>query len=991
MNIKINTICFILLIFFLIGAVCAADDENETQTIISQPNPTDEIDNEELKTLEEDDDNEILLSQSTEYERENTEIIESEIKVENTKPVLGKSATETVLTKSKQKVSLKAPNVKMYYKDGSKFKVILKNNKNKAMKNTKVKISINGATYNRETNSNGIASLSLNLKSGTYNAVSSYAGSGTYEKQSVKSTVTIKSTIKSNDFSKYYTNTEAYSSTFYNAKGQLLKSTAVKFKLNGKTYSVKTNSKGVGKLNINLKPGKYTISIINSKTSETVTKTITIKNILETHDLTMKESDGSKFKVKILDSKGKVAANKKVTLKVNSKTYTSKSDSNGIAALTIDLEPGKYSIITEYEGLKNTNQIIVNKIVKDTSFSHITLIPNYVNVTTSYVFHNSAYVLKTGFNGIIKMPKNEIFTVQISETKGYVFSQSAISGIDSIVIGYKSHLIPFDGSPIQSDYNKANLKGNGIIISKSTHYTEIEYRSNTEDNTDLFGVYMDKGSGYSETVTYLQNNKIKAKINFFTQGYDELGLKYNLAKFYGKNLYDFNYKSYDEMTNNNADLIKFANTNTSVTFNYFGRAIVGYPIKEEIITKFIVNGKEENEKIETISYGLSDKYRTTLGFEVLQSYAIINEKTTPKILENWLSKSSAYLDKFGIMNVYGMFLASLETSWLADEMASKYSSEFDVTWKRSNTLTILGGINLEDTYLHILNADMGMEVTGNKENVQLFRMINSIGLPNIEDYVLTPVADRFMDSTSNSLDSILSSLANNTFSITQIGELMYVFSSDNTAIILNTTSGVCDVILSHENSVYKGSKIHTSEDCCGVGIMPKDIIKDIRSKIPLIAPGLYYLSDKFNKIHPLSTLAYKGISFILGKTLSGASQAAFGLFTTMVFLQDGGVKYRDTMMSEKDWHSAMDSVTFTRPGYLQGKKVYNIPNKNGGTDYVEVKINDDLTLDRDSVKYISYGKTKQLTKQETYQYFSEDYWTPFSMPTKYWDKSWKGD
>ena len=99
--------------------------------------------------------------------------------------------------------------------------------------------------------------------------------------------------------------------------------------------------------------------------------------------------------------------------------------------------------------------------------------------------------------------------------------------------------------------------------------------------------------------------------------------------------------------------------------------------------------------------------------------------------------------------------------------------------------------------------------------------------------------------------------------------------------------------------------------------------------------------------------------------------------------------YRNNMVNEKEWHRTMDTITFTRPGYLQGKKVYNIPNKKMGYDYIEVKINNDLTLDRNSAIYISNGKTKLLSKKETYQYFSEDYWTPFSMPTKYWDKSWK--
>lgn len=86
----------------------------------------------------------------------------------------------------------------------------------------------------------------------------------------------------------------------------------------------------------------------------------------------------------------------------------------------------------------------------------------------------------------------------------------------------------------------------------------------------------------------------------------------------------------------------------------------------------------------------------------------------------------------------------------------------------------------------------------------------------------------------------------------------------------------------------------------------------------------------------------------------------------------------------------MDTITFTRPGYLQNKKIYNIPNQNGGYDYIEVKINSDLTLNRSNAIHISNGKTKQLTKEETYNYFTDEYWSPISMPTQYWDESWKG-
>ena len=975
MNIKINTIGFIFLLFLLIGVASAADMDNETlQKTIEQPN------------------NEICQASL-----EGQDCLEASIASEET---LGTSNTDEskITTPLKQvpkvnkiKVSIKSSDVKMHYKDGSKFSITLKNQKKQVMKNAKVKITINGKTYTKTTNSKGKASLNLNLKSGKYTVVTTFEGTKTYAKKSVTNTVTIKSTIKCSDFSKYYTNNAAYYSTFYDKTGKSLKKASMKFKINGQSHCVKTDEKGVGKLAINLKPGKYSISSINSKTSETITKTITIKSILETKDLTMNETDGSKFNIKILNGYGKASSNKKVTLKVNGKTYTPISNSNGIASQAINLPAGKYTVTTEYKGLKNTNQITVKKVtvenpVKKSEFVHTTIIPNYVNVTIPYAFHNSAYTLKVGANGTVKMPKIEVFTIEIGSNIIHL-ATGKTSVEDVMTMEEKSYFLPFKGYGIIACANKDNLKGKGLVITRTPTYTQIDYRDTTDDNIELFGFYADKGAGNSETFTYLKNDKVMAKVNVQTHYYDETGVRYSIGKLYQRENADFNYC---EITNHVTDPIIFTNTGNPVTYSYYTNFISGYPTREDIITKFTIDGHEELEKLEEISYGRADKYRMALGFEVLQSYSIIHQKITKNIMENWTNKNSAYLSRFGVMNVYGMHIASLETAWLADEIADIYAKEFNVKWNRENSATILGGINLEDTYLHILNADMGMKITGKSQNTELFRFINSLNLPNVEDYVLEPVADRFWNSTSNSLDNILTSISKNNYSIVQMGEMLYLFGENDSAIVLNTTSGLSSVILENSNSVYKGSKIHTSEDCCSVGIMPKDIIRGIRDILKIASPGAYLISNHFKEIHPLSILAYKGLSFILGKTLTEASASLFGLATGIVLLQDGAVKYRDAMISEKDWHDVMDTFTITRPGYLQSKKVYNIPNENGGTDYLEVKINGDLTLDRDNAVYISNGQTRKLTKEETYQYFCEDYWTPFSMPAKYWDNSWRG-
>lgn len=934
MNKKINTLCFIFIFLFLIGTVCAADSENETK--LTQTNQ-----NQELSTTT----NTLAVSQV------------------------------------KQKVTLDAPDLKMYYKDGSKFKVTVKDKNKKPIKKSKVEFSINNQKYTKTTNDKGVAYLDINLKSGTYSILTKFVGTSKYQEQSKKSTITIKSTIKSSNFEKYYTNTEQYKATFYTKSGAIMKNTAVKFKLNNKLYTPKTNSYGIAKLSVSLKPGKYSILITNPKTLESVTRTITIKTLIETKDLTFNENTVGKFNVKILNSNGKAAASKKVTITLNGKIYSKITNKNGLVTLNINLKAGTYQITTAYSNLKNVNKIKINP-VKISSFTHTTIIPSYVNVTVPIAFNYPGYTLKTGFNGIIKMPKNEIFNVQIKD-KTYTFSTIKFSGIDSIVLEPKnSFLIPFDGTGVQINPDKSKFTKDGIIITRINDATQIEYKSKTKQNTELFGFYTGRGLQFSETLTYMEKDVRTAKITFKAMSFDETGLKYSVAKFYGKTIYDFNYKSYYEITGNNTDSIKFAKTQTPVTLSYFGNSIVGDIPKEDIMTKFEINGVEELEKQETISYGFDENYRANMGFEVLQTYTIINEKITKYLLESWMSKNATYINRFAVMDMYGMHLASLETAWIADVLADKSSNEFDVNWKRDKTLTIVGGINLEDTYLNILNSDMGMTVSGDENNSALFRLINSINLPNIEEYVLLKITENDADKIQNSLDNVFMSILDNNFSMVQIDDMFYIFSDSDkkSAIILNTSSGIASVILAR-NSVYKGSSSPTSKNYCGFCNLVEDTINGIKNTISKIQD----LTS--NKTHPLSRLLYYATS-LFSKEFSGLKSLGMSMITTMALIQTTGTTYRNEIAEKEDWHELMDKITFTRPGYLQSKKVYNIPNKNSGYDFIEVKIKSDMSLDRENAIYISNKNTRQLTKEETYEYFSEDYWTPFSMPKKYWDESW---
>ena len=986
MNIKLNTICFIILLFLLVGVATAAPQDNETlQQTIKQPDDDAcqvSVDNE--NTLKASSEN----NEKLELSINNTDKLEKHLvdtgKLEKTKTLI-----HAMTTSAKLKINIKASDMKIHYKDGSIFKVTVKDSLKKPMKKLKVKFAINGKTYTKTTDSKGKASLTLNLNSGKYTITTTFSGSNKYYAKTVKNTITVKSTIKSSNLAKFYKNKAAYYSTFYDKKGKLLKNTAIKFKLNGKSHTVKTNKRGVAKLAIDLKPGTYSISSINSKTSETVSNTITIKSLLETRDLTMNESDGSKFSVKVLNSYGKASPNKIVTLKVNGKTYTPKSNSNGIATQVIDLPQGKYSITTEYEGLKNTNQITVNKGIKHTSFSHITMIPDYVNVTVPYAFHNSEYTLKTGNDGIVKLPKKEVFAIHISDTKHYIFSTSHIPGVDSITLDYKTYFVPFDGSDIKSDYNKDNLKGEGILISKVSNYTQIEFKSTTQLDADLFGVTYDKHSDNIEIITYIQNDLIKSRILFFTSDFNDIGLRVNLGKLYDKNTYEINFNNYNALTQNNADKIKFTKTGKTVKYSEDMEKILSEIPEEDIITKFIVNNVEELEKTESISYGHGELYQPLRGFETLQSYALINDKINRYIINEWLKVKSIYLSRIGIMNVYEMFIAGLETTWLSDEIADNYAKDFNVNWNRVKTTTILGGINFKDTYLHILNADMGMEVTGDTQDTKIFRLMNSIYLPNIEDNVLKPISESYSDNITNSMDNILTAIENNKFSIVQLGEMFYIIGEDeNSTLIINSTSGVANALLVEKNFAYKGAAVSTTCDCCSVGGSVNKFINDINSKLNQISNNANNIIDNIiNKAHPLSILGYMtgNLAANIASKLA-TSTVGLGLSSTVSLIMgihSTGNYIKNNFVDKKDWHWAYEHVTFTRDGYMQNKKFFNIPKNDGTYDYVEVEINSDGSLNRNNALYVSSGNVKKLTKSETYKYFDEDKWTPYNIPYKY--------
>lgn len=166
--------------------------------------------------------------------------------------------------------------------------------------------------------------------------------------------------IASKDLTEYYSNKISFSVNVSDIEGKVI-AEYVKFTINKKTYMVKTDKNGVATLKIKLKPGKYTVYISYGKIR--VKNKIVIKNTLITKNISKKYKKSAKFKVKVLNSKGKPYKKQTIKIKFKGKTYKFKTNKKGIAIFNVpkNLKVGKHKIKTTCNGLTNTNRIRVRR------------------------------------------------------------------------------------------------------------------------------------------------------------------------------------------------------------------------------------------------------------------------------------------------------------------------------------------------------------------------------------------------------------------------------------------------------------------------------------------------------------------------------------------------------------------------------------------------------------------------------------------------------
>ena len=529
-------------------------------------------------------------------------------------------------------------NTNIYY--GGKLIYILKDNDETAIANATISLTINGKTYNKTTDKDGIAYMNIRLVSSKqYNVTATYAGTDDYKGTTLNSTITVIPTITAEDVEKIFRNQTQYYPKLTDSNGNPLKDTKVTMNINGVFYTKITNEKGIATQNINLLPGKYIITAIYNNCF--VSNNITVLPVLTADDLTKYFGIPASLNSKLVDGQGHPLANQTVTYNINGVFYNKITDINGIAKLNINLNPGEYiATITHESTFASAKVVVLNpQVVKENATnSEIQNIINSIDNKGAVKFLGKVYndislditksiILTSDVNTTLNGKLNTcVLNIKSDNVLVKNLNINGNNGSGIVVNNVKNTVI--ENNNINNLLNKSNmdnynsgktlLPGNGIglLNSKNTviennniqyyyngiylngaKYTTVQKNTITKNN---FGVEFDKDASN----TLINDNNIIENIGFKTMTMIEGPYGYGIS-------------------------MRHSGVNVTVTNNRINNNYMGVFIDAKNCSGIVITGNElSNSTIEGLT--VNENYTYAPGAVlIVENNAIYNNAKGP--------------------------------------------------------------------------------------------------------------------------------------------------------------------------------------------------------------------------------------------------------------------------------------------------------------------------------------------------------------------------
>ena len=381
------------------------------------------------------------------------------------------SSRSKKITVKKLKTKFIAKDFRQNYGDGHYYTVQLSSILNNKLANKKVTFSICGKTFTKTTNSNGRASLKINLKVGTYPIKISFKGNSNYLSSSAsKKIVVYKNSTKliPQHSKKTYIKGEKFGVYLKDINNKPVADKKVKITFKGHTYTRTTNSKGLVSVPLNV-TGTFTINYLYKNTTNPYMastgsyKVKVIKNTTSLVATNRKLIDGATgyFKIRLLNVYGNPIPGEKITATLDGQKYDLITNDDGNVTIKFNLKTGSYKVNYQYqnsnpdlssEGSK-TITIYANKTYiygNDADFTAGTSQTYYVSLKDQYkdplankvikfVVDDKTYTAKTnskGIAGIVLSLNAGSYPIKFSFEGDSVYPAS--SGSKKIIVSYNT-------------------------------------------------------------------------------------------------------------------------------------------------------------------------------------------------------------------------------------------------------------------------------------------------------------------------------------------------------------------------------------------------------------------------------------------------------------------------------------------------------------------------------------------------------------------------
>jgi hypothetical protein len=246
--------------------------------------------------------------------------------------------------------TIKAENVKKYYKNDTQYYATFTDNKGNPLKNTKVNFNIHGVMYERVTHENGTARLNINLESGKYtitaiNPVTNEQASNTVEVLNLISTTNSQS---GGNISIEYNTGAKYNVVVRYNNGTIAANQKLTFNIHGVTYDRVTDENGTASLTVNLQPGDYIITTYANNCTLSNLLKVRITPSIKIVSTTVKSGGLFQFYLSEKNSGKPITGNHFGIFHYNGTTWGSYPDANGLVSFTLNFPPDNY---LTYEGM----------------------------------------------------------------------------------------------------------------------------------------------------------------------------------------------------------------------------------------------------------------------------------------------------------------------------------------------------------------------------------------------------------------------------------------------------------------------------------------------------------------------------------------------------------------------------------------------------------------------------------------------------------------